>query len=265
MTHTNHLGEATILHDRISSALAAPEVWALLMRSAAVHTLYGPLNHLMITAQRPGSSNVRPRSEWEEIGHRVLDGEQGIKVFVPAPGDGMGPDTRRAFPPDCEPMTSQSQEEECLSCVGHYDVAQVWDISQTTAANDENVRYGLPPKPVAFIEEMAVTQLRMCGRDAEVSDAPTEETALARLQELTREWTIDNWLGDDEGVTLTLAHLVARMAGMRHCGPVPVPNLLPEAMGCNGPLKVAATKVIRAAREIYQFVLAQCPCCGEVA
>lgn len=275
MVHTTHssLGEAATLHDQFVGDLAMPAVWEALMRSAGVHTRYAPVNQMMITAQRPGASDVRPRSEWEEMGHQVLDGEQGIKIFV-STDSAWGPE-RQAFPPECEPVCWESRLEECSSCIGHYDVAEVWDVRQTTAA--DSVWHVPSPWPVDFIERRAVRHLEMIGVRAAASETPTRQTALARLCDLARaQGRFHDWpTGDDdragggdrvEVMALSTAFVVARLAGMRGgCGPAPVPTLLPEAAGCNSPMKVAATKVIRAAQELNRLLFEPCPCCGELA
>jgi hypothetical protein len=280
--HTHTRRAADVLHDRFVASLSAPAVWALMLRSAATHSDYGPINIMMITAQRPGASDVRPRAEWERLGHQVLEGEEGIHVFVTArDADGTPRWEREAFPPDARPLTWAGQNWEYATCISHYDVAEVFDISQTTAAKDEEIRNRrrVPPLPTDFIEQRAIGELENeFGIHVRLRREPTEESARARLQELARAMVSACWGSGDpdwdewpsvpsssiEAQALSVAHLVSRMAGMLCPGQAPVPTKLVKAMGCNDPIKVTAIEVIRAAQETFSKIVEICPCCGEL-
>lgn len=259
--HHQHTGKIQVLHDRFVERLVEPEVWAQLMRVAAAHPLRGPVNCVMIAAQMPQATDVRTRAEWESLGYQVLEGQHGIQIFTSPDDHGTRTGARKPFPPDGTPWPL-CPEEEYHSCIEEYDTAMVFDISQTSAANWE-----LNPLPVEFIEDVSVSMLQMdYGVDVDVSSSPTETTALARLQDLARLWLREDgdW-GGTEAEAISVAHVVARMAGMSAPGTAPVPTQLPQPVGCNPAIKIAAIRVIRVARELYDQITETCPCCGQLA
>lgn len=283
MTHT-HMREAEVLHDRFVATMADLEVWAKLMRSAAVHRQRGPVNVMMITAQMPEATLVLSRDEWEDLGHQVHEGQRGIQIFTIAQDEGSATPSE-VFHPDGFPMLWQAPELY-KTCIRYYDTTTVFDISQTTAANDEDFRrtQSVPSPSLAFLEDRILDELETMAlfmhvdkKIPERSDIPTEETILPLLQELARGWIRLEWdpeapsrptrgdWGANENEALSAAHVAARMLGMRTTGPAPVPQVLGLPASCNPPIKVSAMRVIRVAREMYKSIVDVCPCCVEGA
>lgn len=269
-------GAIEALHDRFVATMTAPEVWALLMRSAAVHCLRGPVNVMMITAQRPSATDIRTRSEWATLGHQVRQGEPAICIFaLPEPSRFGAERVDQPWRPDAQPLVAADRAREYRTPIQAYTVAEMFDVSQTSAAHDEQYRrmrqrLAAPALPVDFVERRAVYELQTLGAaDVDTSVEPDEQSALTRLQDLARAWVQEDrecpTPEDQEALALSAAHVVARMAGMRNTGPVPVPRLTGDPVeGGNSRIKVAATYVIRTAHSISDLITEQCPCCGEL-
>jgi hypothetical protein len=265
-------GEIEALHDRFVDSLTSPAVWALLMRSAGAHWKRGPLNLMMITAQRPGASDIRTRSDWEARGHQVLPGASAIRIFTLPSGTVIEDGT--PWYPDALPMVDQHRLREYQTSIRDLSVVEVFDVSQTSAADDAEYRewsqrWANRPLPIEFVERRSVSELEMFDILAETSDQPDEVSALARLQELARAWVQEDAPLPEghEAIALSAAHVVARLAGMSNLGPAPVPQMPTEIIpGINSArIKVAATYAIRTGHDIYHRITELCPCCGELA
>lgn len=76
----------TAAHARLSEAidgLTTGEGWQALITSRAWLRRYSFHNLLMILKQHPGASDVRPLSEWNELGRHVRKGEKAIRIWAP--------------------------------------------------------------------------------------------------------------------------------------------------------------------------------------
>jgi antirestriction protein ArdC len=122
LTPSQRRERAEAAHATLTTAidrLTSSDGWQAMIEARRWLRKYSLGNLLMILAQSPGATDVRPLSAWNEIGRRVRKGERAIRIWAPSfrrVGDGDGRD---------------GDADRFLT---HFVLVSVFDASQTDGA-----------------------------------------------------------------------------------------------------------------------------------
>lgn len=111
-------------HDRLSSAvdgLLTSDGWRAMIAARAWLRRYSLNNVLMIISQFPDATDVRPFSQWKDVGRHVRKGQKGIRIFAPC----------RYKACDDDGNTETDDSGQPLYQVRGFTLVSVFDVSQT--------------------------------------------------------------------------------------------------------------------------------------
>lgn len=198
------------IHDITANFVQDPEKMVELLQFGSQFYHYSINNNILIYAQNRHASYVQSYQAWKEMGCSVLEGEKGIKIFVPVKATTLTlEDGSTIMLQDATKEQKEAMRRGEIKSTSrlHFKIGNVFDIGQTNFPKEkipELYSMGYPSETHYGLYQ----GLKDFGRSIgyEVKDVNLESIALrGNCNHATKTININTWLDDTEKVS-TLSH-----------------------------------------------------------
>ncbi|QCX77826.1 hypothetical protein C9F11_20970 [Streptomyces sp. YIM 121038] len=242
--------------------VASEQLWAEVMRTAAVLPDRSPTNVVAIAAQCPGTTRVLSAGDWRKAGRHPAKGSTSLRIWTPIKRRSAEAAEAPEGPGDAQQAPAEGAAEDGPRKVSGYKAGPVFDITQTEG--DDYTHPAPAALPAPAVRDVLITQYRETyGEDPETAGgfdftqhAPDNAARILLYGHAFRRINPADALVPDQHAAevASAAHVSALMLGI-----APGPAVMPPLAGIitgdkKPPVHGAAVRAIETGRAIADAV-----------